>query len=320
MGHPADERHPGVETVHASSGMPTLAGHARQAFPKGAVEAFDQGRSENRSSMRRCQQRLGPLHDPMSHPAGPLHHTLARRPRDHRPHVEIWPHRHARFAWAWRARDLFAKRSSNAGRIRAAAIGQNEHGPEWLRTATKLLEERLGQPLLSAHLHRSSEPQTRGHHHGETHPCTHWSPFHSDRIGLDRDEVPWPLLHDGGRDLLAVLPGPIAPIGHRSLIETKRLDAGLHRASRPEQDDDDDDPFGWLASPLEQRSTSCTERLLPHLPSRATPWFLRDRRRAWPLAEHATWGHHGLDVSIGSGVGLCIRDRLPLDAGFFSLL
>jgi hypothetical protein len=153
-----DTRH---SRVQAGCGVPTRAGHARQPFTKGSVEAFDTGRSENLSSPRRREQLLGPLHDPVKHAAGNLHDALFLGARDHCPTVQVWPHPHVRSPRSWRERDLLAKRLSNVARRGARAVC---HHKEWAHTfpgATALAQSWIGQPLLLAQAHRSGLPASR---------------------------------------------------------------------------------------------------------------------------------------------------------------
>ncbi len=72
-------------------------------------------------------------------------------------------------------------------------------------------------------------------HGAQTHPRNHLPSLHADLVGLDMNQIELSLFHHGHVDLLAILPCPISPIGHRSLIETKGLHNGLYRTSIGEQ-------------------------------------------------------------------------------------
>jgi hypothetical protein len=70
------------------------------------------------------------------------------------------------------------------------------------------------------------------------------------------------LFDDALMDVLAVLACPLLPIGYRSFIQAIGVDNGLNGTSIGQQDDHDDDQFGWGAQSSHHRASSCAKGLL----------------------------------------------------------
>jgi len=54
---------------------------------------------------------------------------------------------------------------SNPAWIRRPAVGQDQERAQAFRSAADVLEQRIGQSLVSADAHHSSQPESRRHHH-----------------------------------------------------------------------------------------------------------------------------------------------------------
>ncbi len=61
----ANQVHACVQSMQARSGVPTLAGHARQSLSKRSIQAFNKGCIENLSPLRKLKQLLGLLKEPI---------------------------------------------------------------------------------------------------------------------------------------------------------------------------------------------------------------------------------------------------------------
>ena len=72
----ANEIHPGVQSRHARSRMPTLPCQARQSLPDGSIQAFNKSGIEHGSPTRELEQLLCLLQLTVSHLAGDLHNPL----------------------------------------------------------------------------------------------------------------------------------------------------------------------------------------------------------------------------------------------------
>jgi len=158
------------------------------------------------------RQLLGPLQVSMSHRLRHLHHAPVLRPRNTHPTGQIRPCVHAGSSWTGHRVDLVAKGTPNAAWRRRPAVCQHEQRTQTQRSTTHLLQQPIGQLLVSAQADRSRKPQPRRPHHRHAHLAS----CDPDLIGVD-------MLHDRLMDLLALPACSILPRFDRSLIQRERL-------------------------------------------------------------------------------------------------
>ncbi len=84
--------HPRVQSLYARSGMPTLAGQARQSFTEGSIQPFNKSCIEHAPPIRELEQFLCLMKQTVSHLAGNLHDPLFLCALDHGPNVQPRPH------------------------------------------------------------------------------------------------------------------------------------------------------------------------------------------------------------------------------------
>jgi len=164
--HP-NQIHARLESMQARSRVSRFAREARQPFAKGAIQPLDKGGIQDLAATRPGQQMLRSFQQPMCHRSSDLHNALFLRPLDNGANVQVWPDLQARSAWAGCGFDLLAKRAANTARICWPAIGQDQERAQPLGASANLLKQGIGQALVSVQAHRSSQPQSRRHHHAK---------------------------------------------------------------------------------------------------------------------------------------------------------
>ena len=122
----ANQIHPGVQSLHTRSRMPTLACQARQSLSNGSIQAFNKSGIEHGSPTRELEQLLCLLQLTVSHLAGDLHYPLFLHALDHYPNGQLWPHFSGCSPDSCHLLDLFSKGAPNATRISRPPIGHNE--------------------------------------------------------------------------------------------------------------------------------------------------------------------------------------------------
>src|SRR5260370_4056425 len=113
----ANQVHPCVQSLDAAGPMPTVACQTGEAFPYGAVQAFNERRIEHVPPTGELEQFLSLIEQPMSHFTGDLHDPLFLRSLDHRSNVQLRPHPQACSPNPAGLFDFFTKGASNAARI-----------------------------------------------------------------------------------------------------------------------------------------------------------------------------------------------------------
>lgn len=88
----SNQIHARLDGRETMSRMPTFAREASQAFPHGAVEAFNEGSVELGSSPTRLKPLLRLLERSQGHLAGDLDEVFVLDVFDHRGNTELWPH------------------------------------------------------------------------------------------------------------------------------------------------------------------------------------------------------------------------------------
>jgi hypothetical protein len=79
------------------------------------------------------------------------------------------------------------------------------------------------------------------------HPCNHVPSLYPNLVSLHMNQVQLSGFDQRMMDLLTMGPCPIAPTGHRSFIQAKRMHNGLNRTSIGEQGHHDDNDLHRLA-------------------------------------------------------------------------
>jgi hypothetical protein len=276
----ANQIHPRVQRLQTGSGVTTFARQARQAFPKGAIQALDKRGIEIFPSTRASQQIGGTLQQSSGHGARDFHHPLLFGPLDDRANVQAGPPLQTRSAWPWRGFDLLTKRPANTAGIRRPSVGQHEQRTQFQSGSANLLEQRISQSLISTQAHGFGHPESGRDHHRQAHPGDPLAPFDPDLIGLHVPQIELTLPHDRFVDALALLSCPISPVGHGPFIQPKRLDDRLHGTSIGHQRDHDHDQLDWLAQPKEHGPAPFTKRLSTHFAAIPTPLFVMNRHRS----------------------------------------
>ncbi len=273
----SDQIHASLKRSQTTSGMTRFARQAGQPFSKGAIQAFDKSRIEDRAPLRALEQRSCLLQHPMGHLSRDLDHPLFLGVLDDCPNVQLRPDLQARSPSSLGVLDLLTERSADAPRIGSPAVGQHQQRSQAGCAAANLGHQAVGQAAITRGLDHPCQPQARRNHHGQPHPCNHLVSFHSYFIGLNMHQVKFPLLDNLLMDLLAMLSCSVTPGCHRPFIQPEGMHNGLHRASIRQECYDDHNQLHRFAQPLKHRSLTGTERLFAHLTAIALSLAIMDR-------------------------------------------
>ena len=278
----ADQIHACLQRLQPMSGIPTAPGQGGQTLAERGIQSFNKRGIEHTSSVRLCQEFLGPVECSLGHASSDLDDPLVPSVFDDGGDQKLRPRLQGGSSSANGALDLFAKRAPNTAGIGSPAIGANQKWSQRLAARSDLPQQPISQASISAEAESSCKPQAGRNHHGQAHPGDHLSPFDSDLIGLNMDQVKSSLLDYCLMQPLAVIPGSISPPRHGSLIESKGVDNRLDRTAIREQGNHHHNELRWLAQPFHHGSTPGTKRVTAAATAIALPLAIMDANVALP--------------------------------------
>jgi hypothetical protein len=272
----SNQIHARLKRSEAASGMTGFARQAGQPFPKGAIQAFDTSRVEDRPRTLTHQQLLCLLHQAVSHPPGDLDHPFFLRSLDHRANVQLGPDLQTGSPNSPPLLDLLPECWADTARISTPPVGQDEQGTQTGRTSTNLLHQGIGQMTIPRELDHPTQPQTRRNHHGQAHPGDHLASFHPNLIGLNMSQVELSLFNEGLMDLVAMDSCSIAPSSYGALIQSEGMHNRLNGASiGQERHYHDYQVYGFTQS-LKHGSPTGAQRLVARLTTITLPFSIMD--------------------------------------------
>ncbi len=173
----ADQIHACLQRLQPMSGIPTAPGQGGQTLAERGIQSFNKRGIEHTSSVRLCQEFLGPVECSLGHASSDLDDPLVPSVFDDGGDQKLRPRLQGGSSSANGALDLFAKRAPNTAGIGSPAIGANQKWSQRLAARSDLPQQPISQASISAEAESSCKPQAGRNHHGQAHPGDHLSPF-----------------------------------------------------------------------------------------------------------------------------------------------